>query len=294
MFVKAIDIASNFTRPIYTISRNYLSTEVIPGAATLFFINSNGWAFTCGHVVDDLYLVDKINTDYHSFKTELATKSETIKSTNLLQNLEKKYRYNKQVTIELQCRFLNCVEGELKISLIKNKKYDVALIKFLDFPKLLCYSFPCFPKDTSKLKPGKFLCRLGFPFPEFTNFEYDEDSDSIRWTETGNMNSPQFPSEGMLTRMNIDAEDQVFAFEMSTPGLLGQSGGPVIDSEGKIWGMQFATSHLDLNFDVDQEVIRKGVKKHIQDSAFLHVGHCIHVDILKSFMVENGVVFREE
>jgi hypothetical protein len=32
--------------------------------------------------------------------------------------------------------------------------------------------------------------------------------------------------------------------EMSTLGLMGQSGGPLFDTEGKICGMQFATNHL--------------------------------------------------
>ena len=69
---------------------------------------------------------------------------------------------------------------------------------------------------------------------------------------------------------------------------------PAFDVDGKVWGMQSATNHLDLNFDVNVEVIRIGQKKTIRDSAFLHVGHCVHVDILKSFMKQHNVVFQEE
>src|SRR5688572_32992035 len=98
----------------------------------------------------------------------------------------------------------------------------------------------------------------------------------------------------MLTRHLRDNDGQVFGFEMSTPGLRGQSGGPVFDINGKVWGMQSATNHLDLDFDVNQDVVRNGTIKRVQDSAFLHVGHCIHVDTLKSFMKENGVRFQEE
>ncbi|MEE8470958.1 MAG: serine protease, partial [Dehalococcoidia bacterium] len=63
---------------------------------------------------------------------------------------------------------------------------------------------------------------------------------------------------------------------------------------GKVWGMQSATAHLDLDFDIDQEVMRGGLPKRVQDSAFLHVGHCIHVDVLKSFMRTHDVRFNEE
>jgi len=97
----------------------------------------------------------------------------------------------------------------------------------------------------------------------------------------------------MLTRHLVGEDGHVVGFELSTPGLRGQSGGPVFDVEGKVWGMQVATAHLDMNFDVDQEVIRDGLKRHVKDSAFLHVGHCIHVDVLKAFMRENDIQFQE-
>jgi hypothetical protein len=57
--------------------------------------------------------------------------------------------------------------------------------------------------------------------------------------------------------------------------------------------MQFATNHLDLNFDVDKEVVRDGNKKRVKDSAFLHVGHCVHVEALKAFMRQHATSFAE-
>lgn len=294
MFVQAIEIAAQFTRPIHSISRNYGSTHVIPGAATLFFINAEGWALTCRHVADTLLAADVIYSKFKSFKSEVASQSGTKKHRQILHELEKKYEYTKQITVELLNLFGDCVEGNLNLQIIRSAKYDIALLKFSDFTKLLCSSFPFFPKDTSGLMQGKFLCRLGFPFPEFTNFAYDEASDSIMWTNNGKMGSPRFPIEGMLTRHLLDQDGQIFGFEMSTPGLRGQSGGPVLDTYGQVWGMQSATNHLDLDFDVNQEVLRNGTNKHVQDSAFLHVGHCIHVDTIKSFMREQGVTFQEK
>lgn len=52
MFVKAIEEVGKFTRPIHTISRNYNEKTVNPGAATLFFVNENGCAVTCRHVIE--------------------------------------------------------------------------------------------------------------------------------------------------------------------------------------------------------------------------------------------------
>jgi hypothetical protein len=190
--------------------------------------------------------------------------------------------------------FVNCVEGELAAELKVHPKLDVALIKFNNFTKLLCESFPKFATNGTNLKSGEYLCRLGYPFAEFSNFAYDNASDRIHWTNVGRLDTPWFPIEGMVTRQLADDAGQIVGFEMSTPGLRGQSGGPAFDSEGRIWGMQAATAHLDLDFDVNQEVIRNGMKKRVSDSAFLHVGHCIHVDALKSFMRQQNVQFQEE
>ena len=57
--------------------------------------------------------------------------------------------------------------------------------------------------------------------------------------------------------------------------------------------MQCATHHLDLDFDVDMEVTRQERKKRISESALLHVGNCVHVDMLKEFMRQHKVRFDE-
>ncbi len=293
MFTNAIAIAAQFTRPVHSISRNYGSTIIQPGAATLFFVNSDGWALTCGHVANQLTVADAIAQKATAFQTELSSFRGKQKERKIERQLEKKYGYTKDITFELLNLFINCVEGNLRFKIIKHNKYDVALVKFEDYSRLLCDAFPVFPADTSELQQGKYLCRLGFPFPEFSNFAYDDKANKIAWTSTGRMETPRFPIEGMVTRHVLDDKGVIFAFEMSTPGLKGQSGGPAFDVQGKVWGMQFATNHLDLDFDINQEVLRQGKKKHVADSAFLHVGYCIHVDILKSFMKENGANFSE-
>jgi hypothetical protein len=57
--------------------------------------------------------------------------------------------------------------------------------------------------------------------------------------------------------------------------------------------MQSATNHLDLDFDINVEVIRQGLKQRVKDSAFLHVGQCVHVNPIKTFLRANNVEFME-
>ena len=170
--------------------------------------------------------------------------------------------------------------------------YDLALLKFEGFTNLHCSVFPTFHGAENYLKPGRSLCRLGYPFPEFTNFIYDSKKDNIDWTTQGIINSPKFPIEGMITRFLADGS-KIIGIEMSVPGLRGQSGGPLFNEEGIIQGMQFATKHLHLGFDIENAEIRvKGKKKEVNDYSFIHLGHCLHVSILKEFMSEKGISFN--
>ena len=293
MFLTAIEQAVGFTRPIHTITRFWGSTNVVPGAATLFFVNADGWALTCAHVARQFPVANQVLAKYRAFKAERAKIPTGKKSRQQVRALERKYAYTRETPIEIFYSFVNCIEGPLNLETRFHPSLDVALLKFNNFTRLLCTTFPLFAHDGAALMQGKFICRLGFPFPEFTNFTYDAGADEIRWTTTGRRDTPRFPIEGMMTRHLVDQGGAVVGFELSTPGLKGQSGGPAFDVEGRVWGMQSATNHLDLDFDVDVDVLRGGQKRRVKESAFLHVGHCVHVDVLKRFMRENGVAFQE-
>lgn len=293
MFVEAIQNAVQFTRPIHSLSRMYGSTVVHPGAATLFFVNADGWALTCAHVARHLLAAEQLSTQYQAFKAEASQLATSKKKRHLIKALERKYNYTSDSVIQVLNRFVNCVDGTLTINIELHPSVDVALLRFTGYTRLLCQAFPTFVANGAHLKQGQFLCRLGFPFPEFSNFEYDASTDAARWTNTGRADTPTFPIEGMVTRHLLGPQGGTIGFEMSTPGLKGQSGGPVFDREGRVWGMQAATAHLDLDFDVDVEVTRQGRKRRVKDSAFLHVGHCAHVDVLKQFMRDKNVGFAE-
>ena len=198
MFVNAIETVAKFTRPIHSIGRNYGSTLIQPGAATLFFINADGWSLTCRHVAQQIILADKLLKKRNEFDNELQARSGEIKKKRILRELEQKYGFNKKTPYELYNSFINCVEGLLNFELKLHNNLDIALIKFNNFTRLLCDSFPVFTTNGSQLKQGKFLCRLGFPFVEFTNFAYDSTSDKIHWTDTGIKHILRFPLEGMV------------------------------------------------------------------------------------------------
>ena len=98
----------------------------------------------------------------------------------------------------------------------------------------------------------------------------------------------------MVTRFLADTEG-MYGIELSTPGLRGQSGGPLFDEKGRICGMQFSTKHLHLGFDLEgKEILVNNKSRTISDYSFLHLGQCIHADTIKSFLKLHHVDFFEE
>ncbi len=293
MFVTAIEEVDKFTRPIHTIIRMY-GGLISPGSATLFFVNENGVAITCKHVAQHILDSDAVNLKYKSFKTEKDHLPQDNKFKGKLIGLESKYAFKKESVIQIKNNFINCFPGITHFNMHLHPTLDLAIIEFKGQNQNLYSSYATFVRDPNKIKQGKSLCRLGYPFPEFNNFQYNQATDDIEWTANGNQNSPRFPIDGIITRFGGD-QTQVGTIELSTPGLRGQSGGPLFDAQGLVYGMQSMTHHLHLGFDVkDLEVVSDGKKTNVSNYPFLHVGHCIHVDRIKEFLKQQSVKFYEE
>ena len=295
MFINAIEKVAHFTRPVHSILRTYAGKQVIPSAATLFFVNEEGYAITCKHVAEMLLSSEAINQRYQQFKNEKQQLVNDPKQKQLVKGLELKYKLNADQTIQLKNNFVDCVDTMSGFTFNLHPTLDLAIIKFNDYNKLHYTDYARFLKDETKIQQGKFLCRLGFPFPEFTNYTYNSITDDIEWTSTGVNVSPRFPIEGMVTRFLADEPNKMYGIELSTPGLRGQSGGPLFDNNGIVYGMQFSTKHLHLGFDlVDKEIMVNTSIKKVSDYSFIHLGQCIHVDVIKAFLKQHNVKYYEE
>ena len=294
MFEETIENISQFTRPMHTITRSY-GGMISPGTATFFFVNDHGVAITCKHIADLILAAENINQGFSKFKAEKDQLSKDAKFARNIKGLELKYKYSNETTVQIKNNFLNCFDKINQIVCHIHPTLDLAILEFKGFDRIHYNSYASFVKDNNKIKQGKYLCRLGFPFPEFNNFAHNSVTDDIEWTNAGNANSPTFPIDGIITRFVADITNGITGIEMSTPGLRGQSGGPLFDSEGRIYGMQFATNHLHLGFDIkEREIIHDGKKSKVSNYPFLHVGLCVHVEKIKEFLREHKINFREE
>lgn len=293
MFVNAIEVTSQFTRPIHTIYRSYHSQQVLPGSASLFFVNNQACAVTCKHVVELIINADKINQNYQNFKKETAHISRNGDFWQKLAPIEAHFQYQQGVMMQVKNTFMNCVDRYSSFEISVHPNHDLALVRFGGYGEIKYQNHAVFLKNTDEAKQGKFLCRLGYPFPEFNNFRYNANSDDIEWTSEGNFLTPTFPLEGMITRHLADATG-LWGIEMSTPGLRGQSGGPLFDKDGVVYGMQSSTKHLHLGFDIENlPVMLNGVSTGVSNHPFLHVGQCVNAQVIKAFLKEKNVDFEE-
>lgn len=293
MFIKAIQKVEQYTRPLHTIAKSY-SGLITPGAGTLFFVNEDAVAITCKHVLNIITQADQINAQYNDFKNERSKiKQDDYYQLNV-KNLETKFNYRDETIVQIKHQFVNTVDQLRQIKCIPHPTLDLAIVKFEGFQRTHYNSYATFVKDPNKIKQGKSLCRLGYPFPEFNNFRHNPATDDIEWTTVGNRNTPTFPLDGIITRF-VNGDNRLMSIEMSTPGLRGQSGGPLFDSDGLVYGMQFKTSHHHLGFDMDEvEIVKNGIKTKVSNYPFLHVGHSVHVERITEFLKQHDIKFYEE
>lgn len=293
MFVEALDQVDQFTRAIHFICRYHGSAEIIPQTATMFFVNEQGCAITCKHVADNLIYSDKFYTRYLQFRKEFRYFEREKVAALEKKRLEEKYGLRSDSLIRIKSSFPDSVNGDYRLVIHRHPVYDLAIVQFQGYSEIKYKGFARLLKDETKVRPGRTLCRLGYPFPEFSNYRFNKDTDDIEWSQSGRISTPAFPIDGIITRQVAD-QNGIFGIEMSTPGLKGQSGGPLFDTKGIVYGMQSATQHLHLGFDqVNREVISEGIRKRVSNFPFLNVGRCVHVRIIKEFLRAKKIKFYE-
>jgi len=296
MFVSAIEEIQKFSRPIHSIIKYYHNPEIIPGAATYFFVNEQNDAITCRHVAQNLLIADELIQKYTDFKAEKKTIGTKVdgKSKKALLALETKYGYNNPEAVAILKNQLVYSTELHGTNVILHPTLDLAIIRFPKNTSQNYTSCARFIRDSTQIKPGKFLCRYGYPFVEFKNYAYDPIADNLDFTNEP-VSTPAFPIEGMVTRLAAPNGQQITEIELSTPGIRGQSGGPLFDNKGIVYGLQATTLSYHLGFDEQRlPIISKGKKIHVVNHSFLNVGRCIHVEVIKDFLRANEIPFYEE
>jgi hypothetical protein len=154
---------------------------------------------------------------------------------------------------------------------------DLVVARLEPFDPSWVPNYPTFKDPAQGVNVGASLCRLGFPFHSITP-EWDQATQMFR-LPNGAVPVPFFASEGMVARMiefvpgpGEPAPPFMQGWlETTSPGLRGQSGGPIFDEHGTVWAIQVNTAHYPLGFDPPTPG-RSQDKVH----QFLNVGRGVH------------------
>lgn len=288
MFVNAIEIASNYTHPVI-ISVRHLDGTTESQGATFIMVNRDGWALTSGHVMGILPRAQQHAEALQKYQQQVQEIESNAKlSPRAKQTQIGQIKHNPKLITQLSYWWGQ--DGfQYEICHI-NSFNDLALIKIKNYNPEFCRVYPVFKNPASGMKVGTSLCKLGYPLWEIKT-SWDEETK--RWViGEGVLPMPRFPLEGMHTRVKIikDAASgkQAKYIETSSPGLRGQSGGPIFDTEGHVWALQSHTAHFNLGFNPK---VKRG-EREVEENQFLNVGLGSHVEDILKFMDNYQVEYQ--
>lgn len=287
MFAKALDKASGFLRPVHSVYRYYNEAVVNKTAFNIVFVNESGVAITARHVAERMEKLTGAHDHYRSFLREKEKLRGTNKSSGL-RRLETEYGYRGKDTfpaVQAKLRFFDCfTEPCPRFRILHHPIHDLSVLVFENFGKRLYKSWARIAKDPSCFRPGTSVCKIGYINPQFTNYVFDAEKNELAFTNYADRDPVFYPVEGIITRPLILGY-YTYALETSTPGLKGQSGGPLINSKGDVCGLNINVASLEFqyNFKIPaSETLKEPVTINYQPK--LLVGNCLHADIIVSFL----------
>lgn len=290
MFKQACELARHFVRPAYIAVQTY-DGQVGAGIGAFVVINSDGWAVTAAHMVKEIIQCNADKGAIGDYDQKMALISA---ETNPSRAHTAKKKLDREIGLALRNRDLPYIRraGILwstpTVAALEDHAHpieDIMVVKLDNVADLGVDIFPKFKRPIGVVA-GTSIVRSGYAFNE-TKCRYDDASHRFVNETTS---SPLFASEGIISRNLIATEPTsgttVYMVQTSTPGLKGQSGGPLLDSEGAILAIQSTTVCLDLQFNAES-ADHNGQYKERQ---FLNVGQGISTETLENIFAQHGIV----
>lgn len=286
MFQQACEQAARYTCPYVGLRRKHDGT-VFSTVAAFIVVNGAGWCLTAKHVFDEIARAQQSIAGVAGLDNALAA-LKTQKAGDAKHRNRESRKLEKQKADSLS----NHVEiwaGGANWGTAKPRAMDIRVHPVADLAAFRLEPFAPAPDQsypvlrTSSLAPGLSVCRIGFPWhtvqADFANNNFEVKS---------GFPAPRFALDGMVSRFVVEERPdgaKSTLIQTSTPGLRGQSGGPLFDVDACLCGLQSSTTHLDLGFDATYQ--RDGESK--VERQFLNVGQAVHVDEIAAFLDSQGI-----
>ena len=261
MFKKAVKEALNYIRPFLIGRLIYKDKHISNDISTMIILNKNGDILTTAKNADIFTYSKEYNETFPPILKEISE----AKPKNI-PKIEKKYGLEPNTIVGMQNIIIDVAKNPGSLEIIKHPYLDLAIIHIKTYDKLLVDSIPKFAKK--RLSIGESVCTIGFAYPEYEAFKYDNEKFKITSNYTF-MNFPAFPTDGIIQRHIIDKENNISMYEMSNLIALGQEGGPVLNKKGLICGMicgfkaiQDFAGTIRIGIAINNEAIMKFLDEH--------------------------------
>lgn len=288
MFVDAYKLASNFTKPVIVSTLSF-DGSVECGCGAFVLVNEEGWIVTVEHIIHSFLL-------YRQHSSELSEYNKKVLDIQNNNSYDAKHRRKKINNIKLNPKWITNhsfwwnKDGVVLEDVKSLPEGDLLIGRLNPFEPETNAIYPIFKNKTDDVR-GKSLCKLGFPFHNI-DASYNQDNDAFELAPNA-LPLPFFPIDGIYTRSVLtgkskDGKYECKYLETSSPGLKGQSGGPIFDEKGTIWAIQSRTQNYALGFSPTIE--RNGKK--VEENQFLNVGLGVHHDLILDYFRDNNIKFN--
>lgn len=283
MFADACSRVEEFARPL-VISTRHQDGSVTTECGTFIVLNREGWVLTAGHMYDSFV---KFQGD-----RKKAEEIEELNRTRVARPGSPSAQVKIDPTFITNHSFWWGWDGVRITNVYVNRQIDMAVGKLEPFDETWVREYPVL-RDPEHLRPGTSVCRAGYPFVNISA-TWDEQTKSFRIPRIP-VREMMFPNEGIHTRTVNRGKSQDGGYEMlyvetSSPGLRGQSGGPIFDRDGRLYAMQVQTMHMPLGFHPTVEYEGNTVV----ENQFLNVGLGVHVKTIRSVLDSRGIRYDAE
>ena len=223
------------------------------GIGAGMILNDSGWFLTAGHILTQVH--------------ELAQKVGRTKGRQRQRPNDVTHYVTVFGTHDPQKVTLTGAEIQVQV--------DIGLGKLDGYVPPPDHRFPRF--RVRDVDQGELLCRVGYPFVDNIELKWSNEQ-GFRFTNLFPV--PLFANEALVSRfVQLPTGRWI---ETSSPGLKGQSGGPLVDVDGYICGIQVNTHHYPLGFS-------GGGRNQV-----LNVGRAAHVETIRQFLDSKGIEYETE
>jgi hypothetical protein len=287
MFANACKRGTSFTRPV-VISRRYFDRSTDCGCGAFVVINDEGWIVTAAHLLSAYSRIqrdtEEIIAYYHTIHT-----IEQEEGAPQAEKFEKIRRLKDDPKWITNLSYWWGMDGVQLTDIRPLPEGDLVLGRLSPFDPDAWPVYPVF-KSPDDLGVGTALCKIGYPFQR-PHAIFREANNSFELSPAARTLAC-FPMEGLYTRTlyagkSGDGRYDIKFLETSSPGLKGQSGGPILDANGTIWGVQSRTDNHA--YGAVARVEKDG--REVEEEQWINLGIGIHPELIVSFLRDNGVRF---